>query len=242
MRLFRMRSACATIVLWTGVLTLAWSQPADGAVVLSLDFDDRTDANSVTEPGFERFQLDGTTTSVATTTRSYGPISVTLTGVGANIDDRQRTTPANGGSFNLQNIFRDFVFAGFNATTPAVNGMDVRLAGLTPNRPYDITIWSFDSGSANSRVTDWSVNGQLVRDDYTFAGGSLPTDDTQYQFTLPAVSDALGEILLSGRRDAITAGTTTPTVFLNALRITEVPEPTLLAPLALALGLLRRRR
>ena len=69
---------------------------------------------------------------------------------------------------------RDFVFA--RDTTPET-GMDIAVEFLETNTSYNVTLWSFDTGSTGARVSDWTANGTLVRSAYTFDGNVLPAGD-----------------------------------------------------------------
>jgi len=204
------------------------------AAVLSLDFDelDAVGGATLTAAGFQSFTID-TANAVVTppVVRTYGPITVTLAPNNAafGFDDRQRATPLNSGALTTENIFRDFVFS--RATGAGItDGLDVTIAGLAANTPFMFTIWSFDSGSAGNRVSDWFANGTEVVTDYAFNGSVLPVDDLQYQFTITASTNATGQIVIGGRRKAASvdaAGAASFGVFLNALQIDAVvPEPT----------------
>src|SRR5439155_13812579 len=90
---------------------------------------------------------------------------------------------------------------------------------------YDFVVWSFDSGSAGSRVSDWFANGVLVTNNYTFTAAVLPTDESQDRFTFRTTANASGGVLLSGRRDStsVDAGNAASFgVFLNAFQVAAV--------------------
>ena len=80
----------------------------------------------------------------------------------------------------------DFIFSRDNS---GASGLDLYIAGLAANQPYDFIIWSYDNGSAGTRVSDWFANGVLVTNNYTFNGSALPTDDSQYRFTFRATAN-----------------------------------------------------
>src|SRR5439155_3293774 len=106
--------------------------------------------------------------------------------------------PANSGSFTESLLLRDFIFS---TDTTGTGGFDVLASGLTPSHPYRLTLWSYDSGSPNNRVSDWSANGVVGTNAYIFNGSSLPTSNARYRFGFDATSDGAGRILLSGRRN-----------------------------------------
>jgi hypothetical protein len=231
-----MRNLYAWRLLFIGVLISIATVSATAQPILSLDFDER--GGALTYPGFTSFLIDsvGTATAIQTnpTVRTVGAFTVTLSGLGANngYDDRLRGTPTNSGALTTGDIYRDFVFSRDNTGN---GGLDLRVAGLTPNGQYQVSVWSFDSGSPGTRVSDWSANGTVVRSDYTFGGAALPTTDDQYKFTFDASANGIGELLISGRRDSTSVNATaTPDfgVFLNAIRIEAVPEPGSLSLLA----------
>ena len=194
--------------------------------VLAVDFNDRSsDPATNTMNGFHSFLIASNISATAIQTgaliRTFGTYTVTVSGSGANpgYDDRQRTTPVNGGGLTSAQIYRDFIFSPDSGT----GGLNVTVDGLTPNQAYRVTGWTFDQGTTGGRLSDWSANGTLMVDNYSFNGATLPTSDTQYQWTFKVSATASGQIALTGRRDSSSpAGIA---VFLNALKIeTATPD------------------
>ena len=203
---------------------VGFSVAAIASTLLSVDFNDRAnDPATNTQSGFQSFLINSNGGSgaiqTAPTIRSFGGISLTLSNTPPfGYDDRRRTTPVDSGAFTEGFLLRDFIFAQDNGTG-ATGGLDVAISGLAPNRGHRLTVWSFDSGSVGSRVSDWYANGAPVMNNYTFDGGNLPIANSQYRFSIDTASDGAGSILLSGRRDAVN---TSFGVFLNALQIAEL--------------------
>jgi hypothetical protein len=205
---------------------------ASSGAELALDFDELDVAGdaTLTAAGFQSFTIDTANAVVSTpVVHTYGTLTVTLapSNPAFGVDDRQRTTPLNGGIITTGDLLRDFAFSG---ATGAGNtdGFDLTIAGLTATALYKFTIWSFDSGSAGNRVSDWFVNGIEMVSDYSFDGRALPTSDTQYQFSMTSRTDSAGQIIIGGRRDdASLDGNFLPSfgVFLNAIQVDLVPEP-----------------
>jgi hypothetical protein len=192
---------------------------ATASPVLLLDMNERgVDPAPITQPGFVSFVINsnGSSTAIQTlpTTRVFGSISVTVSNTAPlGYDDRLRSTPVDGGALTNSLLLRDFIFSRDDTGT---GGLDITIAGLAPNKPYRMTVWSFDSGSTGNRVSDWTANGILTTNGYTFNGSTLPTSSDQDRFTFNTSSDSSGKILLSGRRNAASS---TFGVFLNALEV-----------------------
>ncbi|HYT59521.1 MAG TPA: LamG-like jellyroll fold domain-containing protein, partial [Haliangiales bacterium] len=188
---------------------------------LAIDFNDRSATASDTPSGFESFILTGSGATTAATTYLYGGVEATLLSLDSSLDTRKRGAPTNTAGFTQEKLLQDFVFA---TSTTGTNGLGVTLKYLEPNQSYNVTVWSFDSvssGSVNLRVSDWFINGILVKEGYAFDGNILPQADGDDQFTVPATTDAAGTLALEARRNL--ASGSQIGVFLNALK-TEIAQ------------------
>jgi hypothetical protein len=230
-------------------------------------------APSATQAGFSSFMMSGTTASSVLETQAIGAYTVTLQAfddgqdenivtagvqntVGV-IDDRLRATPVNGGSLTYEVLYRDFIFA--QTGNGPTGGMDLTVSGgaLLANTQYLVSIYSFDSGSTplpQPRTANWldGNNSDALVLATSFSGAALPTTDNQYRFTGIAQTNGSGVLLLKGRNTTanIPTGTTGAGgvqigVFINALEIDVVPEPTSIGMVMIAavlVGLAPRRR
>src|SRR4051812_4442504 len=170
----------SALALSLGVSAFLGLAPKTAAqALLSLDVEERG-ATPLVASGFSSFLMTDAGTAIQTTpsARTFGPITVTLSGIGAGYDDRVRATPVNSGAFTMSEVYRDLIFSRDSAGT---GGLDIDLTGLTPNQQYAISVFSFDSSSGGTRVSDWSANGVVVKDNYTFDGRVLPTDNSTYR-------------------------------------------------------------
>lgn len=190
--------------------------PVQATPALALDFNMRTSSGAAnTQSGFQEFLLNGSGAQSTATTRAFGSLSATLTPVGGVLDDRFRTTPVTSGPFTDSLLLRDFIFAS------ASSGLDLRVDGLTPNRAYLVELWAFDSTSSGIRMSDWTVNGSVIWDDYAFNGSILPGTNNDCKMAGAFITNASGQLLISGR-----AVSGSPSVFLNAARVSELgPRP-----------------
>jgi hypothetical protein len=208
----------------------SWNSGATGlgfsgttGLTLRVDFNERVvDSVTNTMPGFSSFVINSNVATIAIqtnpTTRVFGNVLVTLSNTGrwaTTIGSalRQSTTVPLRKAYCCATLFfpqrRQW-------------RLDLAIENLLPNQPYSITIWSFDSGAPGTRVSDWFANGVLVRENYTFTTNA-PTSNDQYRFTFDALADANGRILVSGRRDSASVGSTGAPdfgVFLNAFELT----------------------
>ncbi|MEO8354229.1 MAG: hypothetical protein ABI680_21070, partial [Chthoniobacteraceae bacterium] len=191
--------------------------PVQATTTLAIDFNDRGNPGAATtQAGFEEFVLSGSEGAAQTSTaRTFGAFNVTLTGVGGGMDDRLRTSPGNAGPFTESLLLRDFVFVNTGAS-----GLDARVAGLEPGQAYLVELWAFDTGStgAGVRASDWTVGGATLWEHYQFNGGNSPDTNNDYKMAGVFPATGAGELVISGR---ITVGTT-PSVFIDALRISRV--------------------
>src|SRR6185503_15220693 len=162
-------SGYGIIACFCSILGLTWAAAAQP--ILSVDFTDRgSDSAALTQPGFQSFFIgtsDGTGLQTNASTAVFGAFSVTISGNGSNpgYDDRLRSFPADSSDFTQSLLLRDFVFSPSTATA---GGLNVIVQGLSANRVFQVTVWSYDDTSSGSRVSDWYANGNLVRDNYTF--------------------------------------------------------------------------
>jgi hypothetical protein len=206
--------------LFFALVVLLFCTAASAFGQLRIDFNDRSNDLPVhTQEEFDAFVLSAGGFQSGTTLR-YGSVMISLSPLGGNgLDDRRRTSPVNAGDFTAAALLQDFVFN--DGATINNTGLSVKIQGLASNQSHTITIWSFDSGSTGNRVSDWTANGVLAKDNYTFNGTVLPMDNSTCRFSFNVISDGVGEILIEGRRDSTSAGNG---VFLNALEISPIPD------------------
>lgn len=169
------------------------------------DVDERGSVDSITQPGFEQFLIEGEDEAQTTTSRTFGSVEVTISHSNPDVnvmEDRIRAEPTNAGDFTEQELLRDFLFA--RGTAPA-DGLDILIENLMPRSVYDVRIWSFDTLSAGVRTSDWTARGAIthvVQDDYTFDGNEVPPDPVDndvYAFDFMTVTDEAGALLIEGR-------------------------------------------
>jgi hypothetical protein len=195
------------------VLTVTLRPPPPLSLKVDFNNNGADDSPANTEPGFESFSLP--LAGIGPFTKSFGGADVTLAGTGVLLESRKRLTPTNSGAFTQERLLQDFIFA---RDAGPNQGFDATVEFLESNTAYRMTVWSFDTGSPSpSRLSDWTANGTLVRDNWSFIGTVLPTDNNTYQFTFDVTSDASGTVLLQCRREATTTGTIN--CFINALSL-----------------------
>ena len=211
---------------WTAANTPAsYSVSVTVTPVLSIDVNDRsTAAAGVTEAGFSSFVINSNVTSTAiqtqATVRVISGITVAVSNTSPyGYDDRLRPVPVNSGAFTQSLLLSDFIFS---QDSTGVGGLDLTLSGLAANAAHRLTVWSFDGQSSGNKVSDWSANGVLVTNNYTFNSATQPTVNAQYQFAFDANATGSGTMLLSGRRDLTS---TTTGVYLNALKVERLTIP-----------------
>lgn len=198
---------------------IGYSAGLAATTVLAMDVNDRSSAAAgVTMPGFSSFiinsNVSSTTIQTQATTRVFGSIVVSVGNTAPyGYDDRLRDAPNNNGAFTESLLLRDFLFSQDNTGT---GGLNITIAGLTPNAAHRLTVWSFDGQSVGAKVSDWFANGVLVKSNYTFNAAVPPTSNAQYQFTFDATANASGQILLNGRRDVTSSSFG---AYLNALKV-----------------------
>jgi hypothetical protein len=213
----------ARVLLCSLLLTAA----VTAAPLLSIDFDCRT--NVQTQPGFSSFlitsNISASTSQTNATMRTFGSYRVTLSGSGLNRGylDRSRELPVNQAAFTESQLLQDCVWSSDTTTN---GGLNVLIENLPPTNRLLITIWSFDEASPPVRASDWYANDLLVRRAYQFTNSVMPIRNDQYRLSFTAIVSPSGQLLIEGRRNAMstnTIGNTWPAVFLNALQID--PEP-----------------
>lgn len=204
---------------------------------LSIDVTDRSNTSGFTEAGFTSFIINSNVSSTAiqtqATVRVVSGVTITLSNTAPNgYDDRLRGAPLDGGAFTESLLLRDFVSS---QTTSGSGGLDVTLSGLLANQLYRFTIWSYEgAATASARVSDWSLNGVLLKDNYTFTPGVAPADNDDYRFSFEGNSTGAGAALIAGRRDATSAGGLAG-VYLNALKVEQLTVQAPTNPLGTAM-------
>jgi hypothetical protein len=194
-----------------------------GQAVLALDFDDDDSGETGpanTEAGFSQMTL-GANPAV------FNGLMVTLSALsGGVLDDRDRATPVQTQTLTQDQLYDDFIFV--NGQTNG-NGIRIQISGLKTNQDYNLKIWSFDSGSVGSRVSDWveTASGvtNVIVTGYTFDGSILPVQDGDDTFSASVKSSPTGNLIIEGRRN----GGTSHGVFLNALQLVELGYHSLIA-------------
>lgn len=122
------------------------------------------------------------------------------------LDDRRRTNPSGIGD---EQILRDFIFGNSS-------DVQIRMSGLAANTAYNIIMYSYDSGSVNTRHAVWTAN-TLPLFETRFDGSVLPSTAEDCKYNGEAVSDANGELILKGVRGSSQASDQTHYCFINAL-------------------------
>jgi hypothetical protein len=188
------------------------------AALVSVDINDPAlPAN--TQSGFS--PLVSPAGSFSSFSGTFGSVSVTVSGLGELLQSALRLAPTNSISTNSPRrttsaLYQDLVYGG----AAVGNGLSISLSGLAAGQNYSITIWSFDASSAGARVSDWTANGALVANKFSFNGNVWPNDGEESAFTFTTPASTSGQILITGIHDSSqSAGAA---VFLNAIQVSSV--------------------
>ncbi|TWT90307.1 CotH protein [Pseudobythopirellula maris] len=194
----------------------ALNLPSGVAEALRLDFNARTAGESGsanTENGYSVMDLDENGSL-------FGGIEVTLSSFnGATLNDRDRSVPGESGSFTLDQVYDDHIYA----DGPAGSGMEILLEGLVPNAQYDVAIRSYDGGLSTS---PWSAiwteesgdNPVTIADPYTFEATVSPGSNDDNTMRASLTASAQGTLVLRGVEHE---DTNTRSVIVNAIELTR---------------------
>ncbi len=182
-------------------------------LILKLDVGNSHNAEEL-EEGFTSFTLDDSGSKVDGATIEFGGINAG--------DARRRGEPAG---VPYENIYRDFIFG--RQSEAGVGYVSVKLSGLMANKTYSITLYSWDVGSTNTRIADWTANGEPLFT--TIHDGSVdpPAAKDDYAYTAAATADAEGVILMEAVPGEGTFADQ-PFAFINAL-VVELQKTVLFA-------------
>ena len=143
--------------------------------LLRVDFDDNA---PVTETGFSSFAEGDKPSKV------FGAYTVTITGEQASLVGGffDRTLPPDSGAMTYGELYRDFVFNNIGGT------LSVTIVGVTPDTPYIITWYLFDShadpGVVSNRLQPRggsNTTGSTV--DVAYTSGSAVTNNSQFSWS-----------------------------------------------------------
>jgi hypothetical protein len=188
--------------------------PPTAANVLRVDFNDRTEGEAGaanTEQGYSTMTLDESPAV-------FDEIEVTISPYGATtLDDRDRTGPVDAGSFSLDQVYDDVIYAVNGA---AGTGMEILVEGLVPNATYDLLLRSYDFGASGARQSIWTEesSGQsvVIASPYSFDGNVVPASNNDYAMRASLVTSAQGTLLLRGVQVGADRS-----VMVNALELTR---------------------
>jgi hypothetical protein len=187
---------------------LAAAPAPEAAPILKLDVGNSHNIEEL-EEGFTSFTLDESGSSVDGVTIEFGGINAG--------DARRRGEPAG---VPFENIYRDFIFG--RQSEPGVGYISATLSGLQANQPYEITLYSWDVGSTNTRIADWTANGEALFTTIHDGNVDLPAAEDDYAYTAAATADADGVILMEAVPGEGTY-TNQPFAFINALVLVPIP-------------------
>ena len=199
-------------------------EPGSGGTVLQLDFNDDDSGESGAadvEDGWQSFTLNDNGAN-------YGGITVTVNDIGGiPLDDRDRATPTDDPpAFTYDQIYDDFLFA--RSQTDGT-GLEIAVDGLAAGQTYDVTLWSYDTGSVGGRVSNWNeVSSGIpvsIEGNYSFDGTDAPNSNMSNSFTARLVASDTGTLQIQGVRN----GGTSFGVFVNAMQIVSPTAAELIA-------------
>ncbi len=236
------------VFLMVAALGLCIAGPVDAAT-LAIDFGDRGNPTGVVQDGFEQFLLGGSEGQVQNTaSNTYGDMTVTVSRryisgfVNVRLQDFYAASPYNGDDFTQADLMRDGIYVeDYNGSSAPTVALDMVISGLTAGLDYDFQLWSYAYTGSLPRVSDWTVNGILVSDDYTISvpnSSAYPDTNDDYSMIFTATADASGTITITSEQ----VGTVTPQVFLNGFTMTEIPEPSTLGLIGISVGMVALRR
>ena len=154
----RYYSATATIL----VAFTALNQPASAQSLLKLDFGRQTAAIlAETQSGF--MSMEGTTTDPTPASVMFGAYTVNVAAVGvatsAGFFNSAETAAAKIDA-SVRPLYRDYFY---NNNTVNGNGVTLQVMGLTPDVPYNLTLWSYDPAAPNGAVGTVQTCGAIWR-------------------------------------------------------------------------------
>jgi hypothetical protein len=153
------------VTVFGSCLFVAKSSPA--APLLAMDFGRVIpEVISPLQPGFTA--MYGSSTQ-ATATATFGTLTVDLAGQGFFTTSQAARVAALDPS--IREFYRDYYYN--NSTTPGV-GVTLAITGVTPNVPYNLTLWSFDANGSTTVPTPTTWN---PKSGSNTTGGSATIDN-----------------------------------------------------------------
>lgn len=223
---------------------------------LSVDFQQNGDT---VQSGFTQFSG---TTSQSLLTQSFatifGNVDITINSpvdannIGGGFFNRGGMT--NSGAFTYSNLYNSFAFnnssCNFCANATSQLLITISGAGIAPSTAYRLTFYSFDTdhgravSTGTHTVTVFGVSGTSgTSTPFTWTDSAPPTANGQYSVTQAFVSDATGSLHFLMNDSYVNNFDSRSGVRLNALEISNVPEPATLLLFAAGLaGIVWRRR
>lgn len=189
-----------TTISGGGGTRLNGARVSSGATdLLSLDFG-RTDAAvSPVQTGHVGVFSD---VGAANFTQTVGAYAITLQGQGF-----FQTTSANADLIDagVRDYYRDYYYN--NAIDPGI-GVTLKIDGVTPNKDYDLTLWSYDADNFSPTPTIWEPQGSTTGPvgNVTNQQDPYPTATTEYSTTI-RVRSTTNTLEIKGSTTGGTGGT-----------------------------------
>ncbi|MEX2308378.1 MAG: hypothetical protein WD738_12325 [Pirellulales bacterium] len=145
----------------------------------------------------------------------FGPYTVTVSGEGF------FSAGFNAGNVDpsVAALYEDYYY--HNSTTNGV-GITLSIAGVTPNTPYDVTLWSYDEDNIFSPTpTTWGPTGSTSGTSGVVVNFAAPyPTDLSYNRTTIRVNSTTSTLDIFGTTTAGSGGTR-----LNGFKLSRIPEP-----------------